>query len=445
MRTICTLLLLVASISLFAESNIVDTAKYNFFPTEEEGSAIASSTHEKPSTYIKLPENLPSRWGFAVMAMPGNVVGPDKWSREWLQKHRTYSLAGELRYTPQPSDGDNFATDYNYPTFSIGFRYSFNHGTELQRIEKDYNSVLGDVATLYGKFSRPFWRNRHFEFAYYIGTGIGYSHKKYNKTDEVNNEFIGSIWNIYFTAGLTATYKIDREWSILAGVDFSHHSNGALYRPNKGTNYISPLVGVAYTPTSEKEHIIKDKPVLTPVDYDKGMFLEFSLGAGAKTLLEDWQYTQYNISPDNPRYHTTKFSVYGTYSLQSALLYRYARRWASGLSLDIFYSDYASKIKYIDDIQGRKDEKHSPWSVGLALKHVVYYGRFSARMGIGAYVYRHMGYAARHSEGPQWLYERIGLFYSIPSLHGAAFGFNVLAHTTKADFTELVISYPIKL
>ena len=102
-------------------------------------------------------------------------------------------------------------------------------------------------------------------------------------------------------------------------------------------------------------------------------------------------------------------------------------------------------IKYIDDIQGRKDEKHSPWSVGLALKHVVYYGRFSASMGIGAYVYRHMGYAARHSEGPQWLYERIGLFYSIPALHGAAFGFNVLAHATKADFTELVISYPIKL
>lgn len=413
MRIICALILLLASLPIHAESGSGDSLK-----------------------------NLPSRWGVALSAYPGKVVGPDRWSRKWIQKDKTFSLAGELRYTPQPSDGDHFAKDYKYPTFAVGFRYSFNHGTELQRVVDDYNSVLGDVATIYGKFYRPLVRTRRFELAYYIGTGVGYSHKKYNMTDEVNNEFIGSVWNIYFTAGLQATYKIGREWSVFAGMDYSHHSNGALYRPNKGANYLSPFAGVAFTPSSQKRDL-KSGPIVKPVDYPKGFFLEFSAGLGAKTLLEDWFYTQ--NTPNSPNYRTTRFSSYGAFSLQTDLLYRYARRWASGLGVDVFYGDYADEIARLDAKEGHTGEKHSPWSVGIALKHEAYYGRFSARMGVGAYLYRHMGYVARKEEGPEWLYERIGLFYSFPSLRNASIGFNINAHAFKADFTEFVISYPIRL
>ena len=42
-------------------------------------------------------------------------------------------------------------------------------------------------------------------------------------------------------------------------------------------------------------------------------------------------------------------------------------------------------------------------------------------------------------------YERIGLFYTLPALHDLTFGLSLNAHLTKADFSELVISYPIKL
>lgn len=415
MRTFLTFILLEISIALHAAQTLADNDSV---------------------------ENLPSRWGCAVEALPGKVIGPDRWSRTLLQKDNTFSLAGELRYTPQPADGDPFAKDYNYPTFAVGFRYSFNHGTELQRVEKAYNSVLGDVATLYGRFIRPVVRTRRFELAYYIGTGVGYSHKKYNKTDEVNNEFIGSIWNIYFTAGLQATYKMGREWALFGGLDFSHHSNGALWRPNKGTNYLSPFAGVAFTPSARKRGL-KSHAIVRPVDYPKGFFMEFSAGLGGKTLLEDWFNTQNH--PDNPHYRTTKFSLYGAFSFQADVLYRYARRWASGVGIDVFYSDYANKIARLDSEQGYTGEKHSPWSVGIAAKHEAYYGRFSARMGVGVYLYRHMGYAARVDEGPKWLYERVGLFYSFPSLHNASIGFSVNAHATKADFTEIVVSYPIKL
>ena len=392
----------------------------------------------------KTSKDISPRWGYMIMAVPGKVLALDRWARNEVVTNDTWALAGELRYTPQPGDDDSFAEDYGYPTFSVGFRYSFNHGTKLTRVEKDYYSVLGNVATVYGKFSRPILRTHGFELAYYLGTGVGYSHRKYDTGGEVNNEFIGSRWNIYFTAGLSATYRIGPEWAVMTGVDFSHHSNGALKRPNKGSNYLGPVIGLVYSPQKERAH---EKAyhlgTESPDDPRQGLYMELSAGLGAKTLLEDWLYTQEH--PDIPKYRTTKFASYGAFSLQTAVMFRYARRWASGLGLDVFYGDYASKIRRLDDITGHSSERHSPWSVGVAMKHEVFYGRLSVRMGVGTYLYRHMGYIAKKREGPKWLYERVGLFYSFPTLGHASIGFNVNAHLTKADFTELVVSYPIKL
>lgn len=436
LRFLLTLFILLPVIAE-AEVSEIDTAKANLFPVDDEDAGTVE-------TVVK-DKNIPSRWGYSVFVSPGKVLGLDEWARKWLVKDNTTSVAAELRYTPQPEDGNLFAEDYNYPTFSIGFRYSFNHGTELTRVTDEYNSILGDVATIYGKFSRPIWRTKHFEFAYYLGTGIGYSHKKYNKTDEVNNEFIGSIWNIYFTAGLSAMYKIDREWAIVGGVDFSHHSNGALYRPNKGTNALGPFIGMAYTPNSNKQKTeqVAESSQAKGRGYRKGFFLELSAGLGAKTLLEDWFITQNYSKPTDPKYHTTKFSVYGAFSFQTDLLYRYARRWASGIGFDVFYGDYNEKLKAIDKQMKYRDEKHSPWSIGIAAKHEIFFGQLSVRCGIGYYLYRNMGYWAQQEE--KRYYERVGLFYSFKKLGNASLGFSVNAHLTKADFTELQISYPINL
>ena len=42
-------------------------------------------------------------------------------------------------------------------------------------------------------------------------------------------------------------------------------------------------------------------------------------------------------------------------------------------------------------------------------------------------------------------FERIGVHYTIPSLRNLTVGVNIKAHRTKADLTELVVSYPIDL
>jgi hypothetical protein len=99
-------------------------------------------------------------------------------------------------------------------------------------------------------------------------------------------------------------------------------------------------------------------------------------------------------------------------------------------------------VRDLDEKAGR-DLPHSPWSVGVSASHNVYYHNASLQMTLGYYLYREMGYSAKDIEKPY--YERIGLFYTFPSLSDLTLGVSLNAHLTKADFTELVISYPIKL
>lgn len=394
-----------------------------------------------------LPDSCLNHLGAEVRIAPGRVLALDEYTKKWLKTKDVYSVSAQLNIIPP---NDEYAKDYGYPTFAAGLRYNFNHSVRMHRetdpawgdlVPVDYDSRLGNVLTLYGTFSRPLLRLPKWQAGYYLGTGVGYSAVKYNTEDCIDNEFIGTHWNIYFTAGLYARYRLGRNIGITGGLDFAHHSNGALYRPNKGANYLSPFVGIAYMPqtdshTQSKNHS-KDSV------FHRHAFIELSVGAGAKTLLEDWQHTQFHTPMGQPGYRTSKFSVYGACSFQASLMYRYARRWASGIGIAAFYGDYSSKVERLDKQDGYTDEPHSPWSVALSARHEVFYGRLSARMGVGYYLYRHAGYSAREIEKPY--YECIGVFYSFPKLNGLAVGFNVNAHATKADFTELRIDIPFRL
>ncbi len=389
---------------------------------------------------------------------PGAALALDNYVKRWLKTKHCHSVYAQINIQSPKSQGDDYNQDYNDPTLSLGLRVNLNHGVTMHRLSDtawgqlvpvDYDSQLGNIITLYGKFSRPLWKNQHWQWSYYLGTGLGYSHTKYNTTDCIDNEFIGSHWNIFFTAGTFLSYRITPNLNIKGGIDFSHHSNGALYRPNKGFNSFGPFIalesnlGNSKQQEGDKGATEAESHSASTSSFQRYWFLELSVGGGAKTLLEDWQLTQFHTNPSDPNYRTSKFSVYGAFSLQTDVMYRYARRWASGLGVDVFYGDYANRIAHLDAANGYTQEPHSPWSVGIAMKHEVYYGNLSARMGVGYYLYRHMGVEAKTIEKPY--YERIGLFYTFHKWNCIAIGFNVNAHATKADFTEIELSIPFKL
>ena len=388
-----------------------------------------------------------AKMGIEFRYIPAQTLTLDKEPRIWTKTKETHSWAAQINVTPTKNA---YAHDYNYPTFSFGLRYHLNHGTTMHRDDPwgeaqpvNYTSKLGNFLTLYGTFNRPLYRSKHWQWGYYLGTGIAYTSLKYNQKNDIDNEYIGSHLNIYFNAGLYGQVKIAKEWSVKGGLDFAHHSNGAMARPNKGANYFGPFVGLVYEPQQATSPITKRNTEATQ-PFQKYWFTEFTLGLGGKTLLEEWLQTQFNTPQGQPDYRKEHFTYYGAYSFHTHLLYRYARRWASGVGVGLFYGEYAHRIARMDKENGHTDEKHSPWSASIEARHEVYYGNVSVRLTLGYYLYRHMGYSANH--GLEYPYhEQVGVFYSFPKLKGLTLGFSVNAHATKADFTELQLSIPVRL
>ena len=388
-----------------------------------------------------------AKMGIEFRYIPAQTLTLDKEPRIWTKTKDTHSWAAQINVTPTKNA---YAHDYNYPTFSFGLRYHLNHGTTMHRDDPwgeaqpvNYTSKLGNFLTLYGTFNRPLYRSKHWQWGYYLGTGIAYTSLKYNQKNNIDNEYIGSHLNIYFNAGLYGQVKIAKEWSVKGGLDFAHHSNGAMARPNKGANYFGPFVGLVYEPQQATSPIAKRNTEATQ-PFQKYWFTEFTLGLGGKTLLEEWLQTQFNTPQGQPDYRKEHFTYYGAYSFHTHLLYRYARRWASGVGVGLFYGEYAHRIARMDKENGHTDEKHSPWSASIEARHEVYYGNVSVRLTLGYYLYRHMGYSANH--GLEYPYhEQVGVFYSFPKLKGLTLGYSVNAHATKADFTELQLSIPVRL
>lgn len=388
-----------------------------------------------------------AKMGIEFRYIPAQTLTLNKEPRIWTKTKETHSWAAQINVTPTKNA---YAHDYNYPTFSFGLRYHLNHGTTMHRDDPwgeaqpvNYTSKLGNFLTLYGIFNRPLYRSKHWQWGYYLGTGIAYTSLKYNQKNDIDNEYIGSHLNIYFNAGLYGQVKIAKEWSVKGGLDFAHHSNGAMARPNKGANYFGPFVGLVYEPQQATSPIAKRNTEATQ-PFQKYWFTEFTLGLGGKTLLEEWLQTQFNTPQGQPDYRKEHFTYYGAYSFHTHLLYRYARRWASGVGVGLFYGEYAHRIARMDKENGHTDEKHSPWSASIEARHEVYYGNVSVRLTLGYYLYRHMGYSANH--GLEYPYhEQVGVFYSFPKLKGLTLGFSVNAHATKADFTELQLSMPVRL
>ena len=387
----------------------------------------------------------------AVTYGPGTVLPMDEFSRKWMKPNVIHSLTMALHLPPSSPDA---------PHLSFGIRYGMNHDVRMHRDESvdlvgsppaDYVTQMGNNVTLFGTYERPWFSGKRWQVSTYMGTGLGYSNRKYNPRNQVDNELIGSHVSMYLTVGAVYTYRLSPHWQLRTGIDFSHHSNGALSCPNKGANYLGPFVGVEYcwnNQDCQSNQSIQSNQNNQNIQSNQNsqhkprLFLDLTLGVGAKALDEEWQRTQFHVPPEDPDYRTDKFRLYAAYSVQAAMMWRYGNTRATGLGLDLLYGTYSHHVKKLDEAEGHF-VTHSPWSVAIAARHNVSFKRFTARFGLGYYLYRRMGVRAKSSEQP--FYERIGVHYTIPRLHGLSVGFQVKTHIFRSDLTELQVAMPIRI
>ncbi|MBO4429828.1 MAG: acyloxyacyl hydrolase [Bacteroidaceae bacterium] len=394
-------------------------------------------------------------WGYETEFQAGRVLILDKYQKAYMISKSDYSAAFKFNHVSLPSDSDAFAYDYHYPTFSIVGKFSKNNGATMHRNEDyphwdgmsddyyelaPYNTHLGNSFAVFGSFSYPLYRGNHWEFDLCANLGLAYSASKYDKQTSVDNDMIGSKVLFYAGGAMNATYRFAPSWGIKAGLDYWHISNGSTRQPNRSANICGPTIGVIYYPYYET--IYKERLTYTPPKFKPYWYLNFKGGIGMKTCMEDWERTQYQITKDHSDWRTEDFTLYSVASFQADAMYRYARIGAIGGGIDIQYNSCYAHIRNIDTEKGI-DCQHNPWIIAVDAKHTLFYGNVSLALGGGVYLYKHLGDYSNRKD--PFFFNRIGVHYTIPQLHNLTAGIEVKAHLTKADFAELVISWPIRL
>lgn len=229
---------------------------------------------------------------------------------------------------------------------SLHLAYSFSYLPD-SRLGKDYpgayqgvgigaqtflaHDYLGTPISLYLFQGAPFVRlseNLTLGYEWNLGLSAGWKTGQHLLT--------GSRLNIYINVGIFADWKINRNWSLQFGPEYTHYSNGDTTFPNGGANTVNFRIGARRyfndtDYTYDSPHIFKmsddNRDIRTAVTYDMMIYGAWR----ADRMLED--YKLYLIND--------KFLIAG---LQFNPLYHLNKSLSFGPSLDLMYDRSADLI-----------------------------------------------------------------------------------------------------
>ena len=380
----------------------------------------------------------------------GEVLKFDQWLNKegGLKEGGSQSFWLGYIYQTHADEQCAYASDYNYPAFAFGFlvadfnkvRLRYNpYGTR----PITYDSRCGTSYVLYASIRRAFFRTHSgWSADYRFGNGIGYNTHIYDRHTNVDNVMFGSRLSVYFDVAFALNYRYRQcEWFV--GPEFRHLSNGGIIRPNKGINKAGIEAGMRYflqpydSISFERKHV--------PFE-EQRLYLNIAYASGLRGSQGEWLYDANNYiwsknDVDNIKYGKDGYTLCHYHLVSTDLMYRYARRYASGIGLDVLYEPYNLYIEVQNSAAERSPRDQ--WSFGLAAKHEVFFRRLSMQIALGWYLSRPFNnYSNTADEYP--FYERVGLRYNLPILSDCiSVGYNIYAHVTKAYGTELVIDFKL--
>ena len=379
----------------------------------------------------------------------GKVLKFDNWLNKEgaLKEQDAQSFWLGYVYQTHANEHCSYAADYNYPTLTFGLLVSDFNKVRLRYNPYgtrpiDYDSRCGTSFVLYGSFRRAFFRTQSgWSADYTFSNGIGYNTHIYNRFTNVDNVMLGSRLSVYFDVAFALNYRYG-QCEFFVGPEFRHLSNGGTVRPNKGINKLGVGTGVRYY----LQPFDSIPLTRTRVPFEgKKVYLNISHANGIRASQGEWLYDANRYiwgrnDVENVKYGKDGYRTCYYHLVSADLMCRYARRYASGIGLDVLYEPYNLDVE--TQLAGERPEQVQ-WSLGLAAKHDVFFRRMNMQMAIGYYLSRPFNeYSYTTEEYP--FYERIGLRYNLPILSNCiSIGYNIYAHLTKAYGTELVIDFKL--
>ena len=351
--------------------------------------------------------------------------------------YMTYEAA--VGFQTNPSDSSVYAQRFGYPIFNFGFSIA-----SMGDFKFHDQTKFSNLYSLYGSFERSLLRKKHFSLGYQLDFGATYNPDRYDPVNNPGNNWLSSPVMAYFGAGAFIKFHIGNRWEIGADAMFRHYSNGRLALPNEALNALGAGLFARYR-LDDYDHKEYAAAPRLKIDDKHGMQYVIVLGGGVHTCMAEWN-AKVETEEDASKKSSIKLKAHPKLSISVDALYRYALRYASGVSLDIFYSSNMKELEASDrilygDEAVANSPGYSPISVGLALVHEVYWHNLAVHVAVGAYPYRHKGVngieakeAGDRERG--WHYEKAGLRYYFPKFGNTFLGFAIKSHSVKAEYLE---------
>lgn len=355
--------------------------------------------------------------------------------------YMTYEAA--VGFQTEPSDNCWYAQAFGYPMINIGVSWA-----RMSNFRFYDRTRLPDLYSIFGSFERSVIRSRHFSLGYLLDFGATYNPGRYDPVGNPGNDWLSSPFMAYFGAGAFAKIHIGKRWEIGADFMFRHYSNGRLNLPNEALNALGGGVFARYRLDDYDYAKYSHQPKKIKADFKKGMQYMIAFGGGVHTCMAEWN--AYVVPEEDPyKKDDIKLKKHPKFSLSFDAVYRYSQRYATGLSLDVFYSsnmkelEASDRIVYGDELVDRCPG-YAPISIGVAVVQEVYWRNFAVHVAIGAYPYRHKGVNGPEAKAAGdrergWHYERAGFRYYFPRLADTFVGFAIKSHNIKAEMLEFSV------
>ena len=360
-----------------------------------------------------------SHLNLSIQGRYSHVINGQNIYQRLLSTYNYGVYGATLGVSTHPQDGDWYAYAWNYPSYGIGFSFA-----NMASLQCKNNSRFGDVLNLFGWAEFDLLRTRSFRFGPVLELGLAYTGEIYDYYRNPDNWYFGAHVCVLVDAGLRAEWLFTPQWSLLAGIHLTHHSNGMLGSPNIGVNELAGSVSIRhyFAPTR-----FDAKPTAAPMKPEYGKGLHWSVFATAGVHNCPVEFDAILVSDDPSRIAVSRFC--GTAGVE--LDWHYSRIFATGIGLEANYAanDYRGTDLLLE---GREDPRgYSPWRVGAYLSQEVRYRNLSVHIQFGAYLFKRCGL----TEDILTDFQKLGIRYHFRRTGGLFAGLDMRAHQFNRSYS----------
>lgn len=342
----------------------------------------------------------------------------------------TYDVA--LGFSARPEDRSPYAEAFNFPTAGVGFSLA-----PLSTLPYKDKSHFSDFYTAYAFFESDILRTRRVSLGYMFKLGAAYSHDTYDPVENPDNRIVSSQIMAFIAAGGYLHYRLTDHLETGLEALAWHHSNARLGLPNNGLNEYAAGAFLRYHIT---EPYTGPRSRKTEKLFDRGLSWDVYAAGGGHCCAAEWEVYNKNVPAAKDRAKGVRCWPKATVGVGA--MYRYSLMGSAGVHMEGFWNSNIEALRHCDPILYGEEEAagldYRRWALGIAAMQEFHYGRFSADIAMGVYLYKRLGL----KEDMSPFYQRVGIRYYFPSLGGMFLSASCKAHYfSRAEYMEFGIGF----